>query len=136
MARQKNMVQTTAPVDFEKGRGYGEMGVGLQDNFLSVGNNEQICSTIAMLYLHPNVEGTARANQLSQAMSMLALYAGGAAVQLNKQQFRLLERRVRTYASYMRAPQFDGTFNLAFAKYVLKHAVKRAKKDGLFAKVA
>jgi hypothetical protein len=131
MARS-NMVQTNAPVDFNSGRGFGQMGLGLQDNFLQVGTREQVCSTISLLYMHPNVEGTARANKLSQAMSMLALYAGGAAVKLDKQQFRLLERRVREYASYMRAPQFDGTFNLPFAQYVLKHAVKRAKKDGLF----
>src|SRR5207248_2018514 len=99
------------------------------------GEKAQVCATIAMLYLHPNVGGEeseterGKANKLAQAVSMLALYAGGSAVTLEKQQFRLLERRVRTYASYMRAPHYDGTFNGPFAEYVLRHAVKRAKAE-------
>ena len=110
MSVQKKL-QINVGVDFEKGRGYGEVGLGLPDNFLK-GEKSHVCGTIAMLFLHPNVDDEgARANKLAQAMSMLSLYAGGFAVTLTKQQFRLLERRVGTYASYMRAPHFDGTFN-------------------------
>src|SRR5438094_10103078 len=100
MTGQKKL-QINVGVDFAKGRGYGEVGLGLPDNFLKV-EKAQVCATIAMLYLHPNVENEegAKANKLAQAMSMLALYAGGSAVTLDKQQFRLLERRVRTYPSY------------------------------------
>ena len=62
-------------------------------------------------------------------MSVLALYAGGVAVTLTTRQFRLLERRVRTYASYMRADCFAKTRNHELAQWVLRQAVRRAKTE-------
>ncbi|HEY9714356.1 MAG TPA: hypothetical protein V6C72_12875 [Chroococcales cyanobacterium] len=119
--------QVSVPVDFDLGRGYGSMGSGLPADFLK-SEPQQVLVTIAALFATPMVE---HANVLSQAVSYLALFASGARVILTKQQFRKLERRVRQYASIMRAEQFAGTQNEAFANYVLKHAVKRAKAESI-----
>jgi len=62
-------------------------------------------------------------------MTQLALYAGGFGVTLNTQQFRKLERKVSEYAGIMQAPQYSNTNNPGFARYVLRHAAKRAKVE-------
>jgi hypothetical protein len=127
----KNGPQVAVAVDFNEGRGFGRMGEGLPSNFLTF-DRMMVCGTIAALYNNPfDEDGERRTNKQSRAMTQLALYAGGFAVKLNKQQFRRLERTVRTYASVMEAPQYEGANNLGFAKYVLRHAANRAKTECL-----
>lgn len=121
--------QVNVGVDFSQSRGFGSMGVGLPTNFLTF-DRRDVCGTIAALYNNPEDEdGKRRTTTLSRAMVQLALFAGGFNVTLDTQQFRKLERRVRRYASIMEAPQYDGSNNLGFARYVLKHAADRAKTE-------
>jgi hypothetical protein len=120
----KHEFQINVAVDFTQGRGFGNMGLGLPSNFLT-GEPTKVCATIAALYMNPDATKT---NKYSQAMTFLALYASGAHVCLDKQQFRQLERVVREYQSIMRASQYEHTMNASFAGYVLKRAVKRAKQ--------
>jgi len=125
----KNPQVNSVGVDFETGRGFGPMGDGLQANFITF-DRQMVCGTIAALYNNPlDSDDARRTNSMSRAMTQLALYAGGFAVKLTKQQYRQLERAVRRYASCMEAPQYDGTNNLAFARYVLTHAKSRAKSE-------
>lgn len=127
--KKKN--QVNAVVDFSEGRGFGAMGAGLPANFLTL-EPMMVCGTIAALYHNPSDEdGARRTNKHSRAVVQLALYAGGFAVGLSKQQFRQLERAVRGYAGVMEAPQYATSKNLDFARYVLRHAAKRAKEEGL-----
>lgn len=121
--------QVNVGVDFETGRGFGPMGVGLPKNFMTF-DRQMVCGTIAALYNNPlDEDGARRSNSMSRAMTQLALYAGGFAVTLTKQQYRQLERAVRRYALVMQAPQYEGSNNLPFARYVLKHACHRAKDE-------
>lgn len=120
--------QVSVAVDFESGRGFGNMGEGLPSNFLTF-DRAYVCGTLAALYNNPNDEdGKRRTNKFSRALTQLALYAGGFGVKLSKQQFRRLERIVREYAGLMQAPQFETWNNLGFARYVLRHAAVRAKE--------
>ena len=131
MTTQKNRgPQNNAGVNFDEGRGYGSMGAGLHRDFLTF-DKLQVGATIAALYFNPEdgEDGPRRSNCASRAMVSLALYASGSMVTLNRQQFRGLERRVRRYASEMAAPMYENANNLGFARWVLKHAVKRAKTE-------
>jgi hypothetical protein len=121
--------QVSVAVDFEVSRGFGPMGTGLPSNFLTF-DRGHVCGTIAALYMNPvDEDGDRRTNKASRAMTQLSLYAGGFAVTLTTQQFRQLERKVREYAGLMQAPNYDGTNNLGFARYVLRHAAIRAKTE-------
>ena len=119
-------------VDFDTGRGFApNIGAALPKNFLTF-ERGYVCGTIAGLYNNPNDEdGSRRTNKSSRAMVQLALYAGGFGVGLTKSQFRQLERNVRRYAGVMEAAEYAETNNLAFARYVLRHAANRAKADGV-----
>lgn len=126
---QKKNPQINVAVNFEDSRGYGAMGQGLPTNFLTF-DRAYVCGTIAALYNNPSDDdGQRRTTKASRAMTQLALYAGGFGVTLTTQQFRKLERKVSDYASTMSAAQFAGTNNLGFARYVLRHAAKRAKVE-------
>jgi|AGTN01.2.fsa_nt_gi hypothetical protein len=123
--------QINVAVDFTKGRAYGPMGVGLHRNFLTF-DRLLVGATIAALYHNPEDDGEGGprlTNTASRAMVQLALYASGCAATLDRQQFRGLERRVRRYASEMASHHFESWNNLSFARWVLKHAVKRAKTE-------
>lgn len=112
-------------IDLTTGRGFGSMLGGLPEDFLA-GTPSEVLSTIAMRYWHPIAS---RANKWSSAVFELALYATGVEdLQLDKQTFRRLERVVRDYKSRMTNFN-EGNANVA--RYVLKHAVKRAKGDNL-----
>lgn len=125
---QKNP-QINVAVNFEDGRGFGPMGQGLPTNFLTF-DRAYVCGTIAALYNNPvDDDGKRRTNKSSRAMTQLALYAGGFGVTLNTQQFRKLERKVTEYAGIMAAEMYSGTNNQGFARYVLRHAAKRAKAE-------
>lgn len=121
--------------DFETGRGFAPIGVGLPRNFLSL-EKTTVCLSIAALYSNPcdgdldgnSVAGKRTTSEYSRAMAYLAMYAGNSYVTLTTRQFRKLERRVRKYASFMRSDDKYAQ-NLAFANYVLRHAVKRAKAE-------
>lgn len=133
MTTQKNNgPQINAGVNFDEGRGYGSMGAGLHRNFFASDNKLLVGATIAALYHNPNdsgADGTRRTCEVSRAMVQLALYASGSAVTLDRKQFRPLERRVRRYASEMDCAHFEHTNNLTMARWVLKHAVARAKAE-------
>ncbi len=121
--------QVNVGVDFEQSRGFGPMGSALPKNFLTF-DRMNVCGTIAALYNNPNdADGARRTTKESRAVTQLALYAGGFMVSLTKAQFRRLERVVRNYASIMEAPNYEGTNNLSFARYVLRHAENRAKAE-------
>lgn len=128
--QKKQNPQVNVAVDFEQGRGFGPMGVGLPTTFLTF-DRAYVCGTIAALYMNPNDEdGKRRTNKFSRAVAQLALYAGGFGVTLNTQQFRKLERKVGEYLDLMNA-QFPNTNNPGYARYVLRHAVKRAKTESV-----
>jgi len=93
------MSDTRVFVDFEKGRGFGPMGTGLPENYLS-GDRVTVLSTIAAIYLHPD---PTRANMMSQAVTMLALYGAGAGVRLNAEQYMQLEAQAEEYQATMRS---------------------------------
>ncbi|MDZ4836306.1 MAG: hypothetical protein SGJ27_21205 [Candidatus Melainabacteria bacterium] len=125
----KKIPQINVAVNFEEGRGFGPMGAGLPTNFLTF-DRGYVCGTIAALYHNPSDDdGTRRTNTSSRALTQLAMYAGGFGVTLDTRQFRKLERKVREYAGIMEAPQYATTNNLAFARYVLRHAAARAKVE-------
>lgn len=124
--------QVNVGVNFDEGRGYGSMGAGLHRNFIAEGDKLLVGATIAALYHNPNdsgADGKRRTCEVSRAMVQLALYASGCAVTLDRKQFRALERRVRRYASEMDCSHFEHTNNLTMARWVLKHAVARAKAE-------
>ncbi|MBZ0188945.1 MAG: hypothetical protein K8F91_22060 [Candidatus Obscuribacterales bacterium] len=128
----KSNANTSVQVDFEQGRGFGRMGLGLPQDFLDSNNPLVVASTIAALYTNPEDEdGARRTNKYSRAMVSLALYAGGCPVSLTKQQYRKLERRVRDYASIMDCHEYEGSNNLSFARYVLRNAKRRAKNESV-----
>lgn len=118
-------LELSGSLDLSTGRGFGNMSEGLPENFLD-GNVADVCGTIAVRYWHPFV---ALSNKWSVAVSELAFYATGAEpCKLTKPAFRRLERVVRDYKSRMTNFN-DGNANLA--RFVLKHAVKRAKSENL-----
>jgi hypothetical protein len=118
-------VKGKAIVDFETGRGFGDVSTGLPEDFLE-GDKQTVLVTIATIFTHPNPMSL---TMEAQAVAYLALFAAGAQVALTKQQFRQLERRVETYESWMRG--ISRQRNEAFAAYVRKHAVRRAKAAGI-----
>jgi hypothetical protein len=116
-----------ATIDFEKGRGFGPIGVGLPANFLK-GEKTVVLTTIAMLFTHAN---PMRSNTYGQAIAMLALYAAGAQVALTSEQHEMLVDKAAEYESIQRAPIHGHEQNAEFALYVLKHAAERARTEGL-----
>lgn len=128
---KRNSKTADVSVDFTQGRGFGRMGEGLPADFLDTREPLVVTSTIAALYANPEDEDGRLTNKYSRAMVSLALFAGGCPVTLTKQQYRKLERRVRDYASFMDCEQYEGAYNLSFARYVLRHARRRAQGDGV-----
>lgn len=107
------MNDTRVQIDFEKGRGFGPMGTGLPDTYVS-GDRVTVLSTIAAIYLHPD---PARATEWTQAVAMLALYGAGAKVQLTAEQYMQLETVAEEYEAIMRSglPGYKSNENLANA---------------------
>jgi hypothetical protein len=121
-------VEGLAEVDFTVGRGYGPLGIGLPSDFDATAPKQTRLVTYAALFAHSTPRLT---NQRSQAVVYLALYAAGARIALNKQQFRLLERRVKGYIEQVSSGHFAGLAAGKHAHYVLNHARRRARKAGL-----
>lgn len=117
-----------AEVDFECGRGYGVIGSGLSAEFDETAGRADRLLTYAALFAHSLPQ---RTNSSTQAVVYLALWALGSRVSLSKQQFRCLERRVKTYLSCLKSPGFAHLPNGRRAHYVLVQALRRARKDGL-----
>ena len=74
--------------------------------------------------LHPNA--------YVQSLSLLALYASGAEIELSDEDFLLLDQNVEEYASIMASAKYTHTKNRMFAQFVRRHAVIRAQRDGIF----
>lgn len=108
-------------------RGFSPMGEELPSNLLTY-PPVRVCQTIAAIYSGTADGGNDRRtkNDFSEAMVALAHFAGGSMVMPDKAHYRALERRVRTYARIMERPQFKDTRNLSFARYLLRHAARRA----------
>lgn len=117
-----------AEVDFDCGRGYGSMDSGLSAGFDASAPRQDKLLSFAAMFAHIN---PGRTNSASQAVVYLALYALGSRVSLSKQQFRSLERRVKTYLSTMKAERLRDLPNGSRAHYVLVQALRRARKNGL-----
>lgn len=93
------------------------------------GSAQDVLATIAVTYWHPAVE---RMNAYVTAVNRLALYAAGCdGVEPSKQEFRRLERKLKEYAGILLADEFDGALNHRIVRFVLRHAVARAKGEGL-----
>lgn len=122
MSKRENQINVS--VDFTRSRGFDDMGRGLHPSILT-GEPTKVCATIAALYMNPDPTLTTK---YSQAVAFLALYASGAHICLDRQQFRRLEKVVREYRDIMGAPQYEHSLNRSFANYVLKRAVRRAKE--------
>jgi hypothetical protein len=108
--------------------GWAAMGVGLPKEFLFGDDHVHICVTIAMLAMQPDPR---RAHQYPNALVTLALYAAEAAVTLTQKQFRILERRVKSFMDRVSDFEYVATNNWDYAKYVLDRAVARAQREKL-----
>lgn len=120
-----------AEVDFNAGRGYGELGNGLPADFDATASQYERLVTYAALFAHRKMGPT---NRRAQAIVCLALYAAGADVALTHDQFRILERVVRQYLRDMRLPKHGVPVNGDRAHYVLSMARRRARKEGVFSR--
>jgi len=119
------MSKTLVSIDFEKGRGFGSMGIGLPEDYLS-GDRVTVLSTVAAIFLHPD---PALANEFSQAVAMLALYGAGAAVKLSAEQYMQLETVAEEYQAIMRAPDHGNKSNENLADCVRRYAEQRFAHD-------
>lgn len=115
-----------AILDFTQPPGFTEF-TGLDPDFLTQ-NRLLVCATIAIMYSNP---GEGASNAVSASVAVMALYAGGAQVKLNTQQFRALERRVKRYIVMMRERFGQQSMNFAMARFVLNHGVERAKAENI-----
>jgi hypothetical protein len=108
-----------AQVDFNSSRGFGLMGVGLPDDFLTAPDPRTALATIAFVYTHPD---PTRVNSYGQAMATLALYGAGSKVFLTTEQYSELDGKVAEYDAIMRAPGHGHPRNEAFAAFVRAQA--------------
>ncbi len=120
-------MENKAKVDFNNGRGFGAMGVGLAEDFLK-GDPRTVLITIAALYGHAD---PLRANRYSMAMNMLSLYAAGAAIELTRAEYDMLREQVDEYMSIQSAPRHGHERNVEFARFVLTRAARRARSEKL-----
>ena len=70
-------------------------------------------------------------NQAAEAVVLLALYGAGVRVELTKQQFRKLERRVRDYIGTMTGHERGIQRNADMASFVVHAAQERARATGV-----
>jgi len=120
----QNTQDSRVPINFEQGRGYEPIGVGLPDNFLA-GEPDSVLKTLAVLFTSPDPQ---RINKPCQAVAMLAMYAAGAQVDLTDAQYRQLDRAAEEYQSQMRCsqwPRHAQPRNEAFAAYIRRQAAAR-----------
>src|SRR5262249_20069379 len=120
-AMNKNLVA----IDFEKGRGFGPMGSGLPEDYLA-GDRVTVLSTIAAIYLHPD---PTRANTMSQAVALLALYGAGARVKLTAEQYMQLESEAEEYQAIMRSGLPGYKSNESLVDCVRRYAEQRFAHD-------
>jgi len=119
-----------AQVDFNSGRGFGLMGAGLDDNFLTANDHWTALPTIAFLYTHPD---PTRVNSHGQAIATLALYGASAAVFLTPEQYSELDGQVKEYEAIMRAPGHGHPRNEEFAAFVRAQAARQHSLHGAHA---
>ncbi len=133
LAKQKGVIgnrtageEALAETDFANGRGFGVMDEGLSEDFDRTQPADVRLLTTAGMFAHITQQLT---NESSQAIVFLSLYAANAHVQLTKEQFRLLERRVRKYLRNLDQELPGHKSNGDRAHFVLVTARDRARRE-------
>ena len=141
---RQNPLALIAP---DKGRGYGVLDNGLATEFHGTTppnrrliiegqskTDEQVAWERKRLRTYAGLFAGCKprcCNSAAEAVVFLALYGAGARVELTKQQFRKLERRVREYIGTMTGHERGIQRNADMASFAMHAAQERARAAGV-----